>query len=87
MALVVVGAFVVLSCLLALWLEADGFGRPRDTSARPGYVASLIVGIAAAIVVPAVVCRMLLVRWRGAVYAVSAAVASLAAVAILGITR
>lgn len=52
--LTVVGVFVTLGCLLAVRLELDGFGRPRDTAAGEGYLALLWLGAGLGIAVPAV---------------------------------
>lgn len=51
----VIGVFVTIGCLLALRLEATGFGRPRDTGIRPAYAASLAVGAVAGLAVPVLV--------------------------------
>lgn len=53
---VAVGVFVVGGCLLSLYFEVVGFGRPRDTGIRPGVVAPLVVGVAAGVLVPVGVC-------------------------------
>lgn len=79
------GAFAVAGCLLALRLEADGFGRPRDTGLRPGYVISLIGGTAAGVIVPTVVCRWLLDGRRRWLYVVASGAALIVAVAVLGV--
>ena len=53
---VALGAPVVGGCLLSLYFEVVGFGRPRDAGIRPGVVAPLVLGVAAGILVPAAVC-------------------------------
>lgn len=59
-ALAVVGTLVVLGCLLAVMLELDGFGRPRDTGPRAGYLVLLGAGAALGAVVPSAVAAVLL---------------------------
>ena len=84
---IAVGVFVVLGCLLALGLEADGFGRPRDTGMRPGYVAVLIIGATAGIVVPTGICLALLKGSRRLVAVVAGAAAIIVAVSLFGVVR
>jgi len=40
--------------LLALKLEVDGFGRPRDSALRPGYIMLLMMMIAGGLLLPTV---------------------------------
>lgn len=56
----VVGAFCAFGFGIAALLELDGFGRPRDTGARPLYLVSLFAGLAASVVGPVVLWRALL---------------------------
>lgn len=83
----VLGALVVAGCLLALLLEAQGFGRERDTPVRLGYVLLLAAGAIAGVVVPAVVCLRLLDGAQRTVYAVAGVAALAVTVVILGILR
>lgn len=82
---VAVGVFVVGGCLLSLYLEAVGFGSPRDSGIRPGVVAPLIVGVAVGILVPMAVCVGVAVRCRRTIVIVALIVAASAAVLIVGI--
>jgi hypothetical protein len=84
---ILVGVFVVLGCLLALRLEADGFGRPRDTGMRPGYVAALTIGATAGVVVPTGICLALLKGSRRLVAIVAGAAAIVVAVSLFGVVR
>ena len=54
------GALFTVGALLAALFEAQGFGRPRDTEARAGYLLLLAVGLAASLGVPAYLWRRLL---------------------------
>jgi hypothetical protein len=84
---VVAGVFVVLGCLLALRLEATGFSRPSDVAIRPSYVALLVVGAFAGVIVPAAVCAVLL-RQRRQVITIGATIAVTVTVVavLLGVT-
>lgn len=85
---VAVGVFVVGGCLLALYFEVVGFGRPRDTGLRLGAVAPLVVGIAAGVLVPSAICvRAAGGSWRtGAIIALVVGVVTAALmVGILGL--
>jgi hypothetical protein len=84
---IVVGVFIVLGCLLALRLEADGFGRPRDTGIRPGYVAALMIGATAGVVIPAGICFALLKGSRRLVAVVAGAAAIVVAASLFGAVR
>jgi hypothetical protein len=84
---VVVGVFVVLSCLVELRLEAIGFGRPRDTGIRPGYISALVIGATAGVVVPTGVCLALLKGSRRLVAVVAGAAAVVVAVSLFGAAR
>ena len=57
-ALVVVGVLVTLGCLLALYLELEGFGTPPMP--RQLYLASLAFGAVAGVAVPGGACLVLL---------------------------
>lgn len=86
-AAVVTGTFVVLGCLLALKLEADGFGRPRDTDVRSSYVAALVAGAAAGVAVPGLLCLGLLKGSRRTVrvgLVLASALVTLSILAVLG---
>ncbi|MEO5744996.1 MAG: hypothetical protein ABIQ53_10475 [Terracoccus sp.] len=82
---VAVGVFVVGGCLLSLYLEAVGFGSPRDSGIRPGVVAPLLVGVAGGILVPAAVCVWAAGRSRRTIVIVALIVAASAAALIVGI--
>jgi hypothetical protein len=84
---IAVGAFVVLGCLLALGFEADGLGRPPDTGMRPGYVAVLIIGATAGVVVPAAICLALLKGSRRLVAVLAGFAAIVVAVSLFGVVR
>lgn len=83
----IAGALTTLGCLLAIYLEASGFGAaPRDGVVRPAYTTALIAGAIAGILVPAAVCFALLRSSRRrliVVVAVSAVI--ILALAIMGI--
>lgn len=80
-----VGVFVVGGCLLSLYFEVVGFGRPRDTGIRPGVVAPLVIGAAAGVLVPVAVCvRAAGGSWRPFAF-VALVVAVAAAVLMVGI--
>ncbi len=82
---VVVGVIVVGGCLLSLYLEAVGFGSPRDSGIRPGVVAPLLVGVAGGILVPAAVCVWASGGRRRTTVIVALAVAVVAAALVVGI--
>ena len=84
---ILVGVFVVLGCLLALRLEADGFGRPRDTGMRPGYLAALMIGATAGVVVPTGICLALLKGSRRLVAVVGGVAAIIIAISLFGVVR
>jgi hypothetical protein len=54
------GALFAIGCLLAALFEVQGFGRPRDTDPRAGYLFLLALGLAACVVVPVALWRRLL---------------------------
>jgi hypothetical protein len=83
-ALVVVGVFVTLGCLLALYLELEGFGTPPMP--RQLYLASLAFGAVAGLAVPAGAC-MVLLRGSSKVALLFAAIAAVAVgLLVLGVT-
>jgi hypothetical protein len=82
---VAVGMLVVGGCLLSIYFEVVGFGRPRDTGVRPGVVAPLVVGVAAGVLVPAGVCVWAAGRNRRLVTIVALVVAVVTAVLMVGI--
>lgn len=47
-----IGAMASIGCLIAIKFELDGFGRERDTPIRSGYMAVLIAGLLASILIP-----------------------------------
>jgi hypothetical protein len=59
-AAVALGALAAVGCLIEALFEAQGFGRPRDTDPRPGYLALLALGFVASVTVPAALWRALL---------------------------
>lgn len=82
---VALGVLVVGGCLLSLYLEVVGFGRPRDAGIRPGVVTPLVLGVAAGILVPAAVCVWVAGGRRRSVLAVTLLVAVVTAVFMVGI--
>lgn len=86
LALAVAGTAIVLGCLLALRLEAQGFGRPRDTGMRPGYVLALAIGAAAGVAVPTVASVFLLQGRARPILLAAAVVTVLVCVLLLGVT-
>lgn len=54
------GALFAVGCVIAALFEVQGFGRPRDTDPRTGYLLLLALGFAACVAVPAFVWRLLL---------------------------
>ena len=79
------GTLLAAGCLIAALFEAQGFGRPRDTDPRAGYLLLLAFGLAASIVVPAYLWRRLLPssapRWAHVTV-----VTAVAALLLLGIS-
>ena len=57
---VALGALFAVGCALAALFEWQGFGGPRDTDPRTGYLLLLALGFVASVVVPAFVWRRLL---------------------------
>lgn len=45
----VLGSMTAAACLLAIKLELNGFGRPRDTSPRLAYLLLLASGVAGSV--------------------------------------
>jgi hypothetical protein len=78
------GALLAAGCLLAALFEAQGFGAPRDTDPRAGYLALLALGFVASVAVPALLWRWLLPGSAPAWWAAFAA-ALVGVVVILGI--
>jgi len=82
--LVIVGVFVTLGCLLAGYLELGGFGTPPMP--RPLYLAALVFGAVAGLVVPGAVC-MVLLRGSNKVVLLFAAIAAVTVgLLVLGVT-
>lgn len=82
----IAGALTTLGCLLAIYLEASGFGAaPRDGAVRPAYTTALIAGAVAGILVPAAVCFALLRSSRRLVVVVAVSAVIILASAIMGI--
>lgn len=75
------GIFVTVGCLLALYLELTGFGSSPDEKLPGAYTASLVVGAAAGLLLPAYLAR-LVVHGRSRVAAGTLA-ASIAATAVV----
>lgn len=80
------GASAVVGFGLSLLFEVDGFGVPRDTPPRTGYLFGYGAGVLLGVVVPAVVAWRLLPSGRRWVLAVAAVLAAAVAAALLGIT-
>ena len=78
------GALFAVGCVLAALFEAQGFGRPRDTDPRTGYLLLLAVAFVACVGVPFWLWRRLLPESAPSfVLAFGAAVVGV--IAILGI--
>ena len=84
--LAVAGAFAVIGFGLSLLFEIDGFGVPRDTPPRAGYLLGYGAGALLSVVVPAVVAWLLLQRGRRWVLAVAAILTVAVLAALLGVT-
>ena len=83
-ALVVVGVLMTLGCLLALYLELEGFGTP--SMPRQLYLALLAFGAVAGVAVPGGAC-MVLSRGSSKVALLFAAIAAVAVgLLVLGVT-
>jgi hypothetical protein len=82
---VAVGVFVVGGCLLSLYFEVVGFGRPRDTGIRPGVVAPLVVGVAVGVLVPAAVCVWVAGGRRRTIVILALVIAIVTAVLMAGV--
>lgn len=54
------GALLAVGCVLAALFEAQGFGRPRDTDPRTGYLLLLAAAFVACVSVPFWLWRRLL---------------------------
>jgi len=54
------GALFAVGCVLAALFEAQGFGRPRDTDPRAGYLLLLAAALVACVAVPFWLWRRLL---------------------------
>lgn len=81
------GAFAVLGFGLALLFEVQGFGVPRDTAPRPGFVLAYGAGALLGVVVPGVVAWLLLPSGRRWVAVVTAVLAAGVLVALLGVAQ
>jgi hypothetical protein len=80
----VVGTVVTIGCLLAIRLEVIGLGAPRDTDPRAGYIAVLVTGAAAGVLIPAAACFFLLKSGKRIVVVVAAFATLLVALFVLG---
>lgn len=81
------GALSALGCLLAAYLELEGFGARRDANPRAGYLLALAQGLSFSIGVPALLWHALLPgRASLRVAAWSAALGAAGAILILGIS-
>ena len=79
------GALFAVGVLLAALFEAQGFGRPRDTEPRAGYLLLLALGLAASLGVPAYLWGRLLPS-RAPGWAFVAGVTAAGVLLILGIS-
>jgi hypothetical protein len=79
------GALFAVGCLLAALFEEQGFGRPRDTEPRPGYLALLALGFLASVGIPAFLWRRLF-PGSGPAWIVALAIGVIGAVFLLGIS-
>jgi hypothetical protein len=78
------GALFAVGCVLAALFEAQGFGRPRDTDPRTGYLLLLAVALVACVGVPYALWRRLLPE-RAPSFVLAFAAAVVGVIAILGI--
>ena len=53
------GVLFACGSLLAIYLELEGFGRPRDGEPRVGYLLLLALGFVASVAAPVVLARLL----------------------------
>lgn len=80
--LAAVGVMVTVGCLLALMLELDGFGAPRDAAPRGGYVALLSAGAVLGVAIPTATAWLAL---RGPARAVVAGAGTVVLVLVVGV--
>ena len=78
------GALFAVGCVLAALFEAQGFGRPRDTDPRTGYLLLLAVALVGCVGVPYWLWRRLLPE-RAPSFVLAFAAAVVGVIAILGI--
>ncbi len=79
------GALFAVGCVIAALFEVQGFGRPRDTDPRTGYLILLALAFAACVAVPVALWRWLLPASAPG-WLVGFAVAVAGVVLILGIS-
>lgn len=84
--LAMTGLFVAVGCLLALYLDLIGSAGPTEEELSGVYTASLLVGAAAGLLLPAYLARLVVRgRYRTAAGTLAAVIAaSAAAVSLLG---
>jgi hypothetical protein len=80
-----VGAFTIVGCLLAMRLEVEGLGRPRDIGIRLGYMAALAFGVVAGIAGPAVLTARLIPSRRRLVAAAALGVSVLSGLTMVAL--
>ena len=78
------GALFAVGCVIAALFEAQGFGRPRDTDPRTGYLLLLAAALVACVGVPYWLWRRLLPD-TAPHFAVAFGAAVVGVIAILGI--
>ncbi len=59
LAAMALGALFAFGSVLAIYLELEGFGGERDRGPRLGYLALLVLGLAASIGLPALLAWLL----------------------------
>jgi hypothetical protein len=79
--LALAGIFATVGCLLALYLELTGFSTSPEEKPRGAYTASLMIGAAAGLLLPAYLARLMVHgRYRVAAGTLAAAITATAVV-------
>ena len=82
--LAVVGVCVTIACLVSMHLEVIGFGEPPDAEPRADYIAWLIAGAAAGILIPAATSFFLLRSGQRIIVIIAALAILLTTIVLLG---